>query len=63
MQMGFFSFLKYTFIIFAAHLATSCVASFENHWVILSWIGSEGSVYENGVLYAVEKGCGGGDAL
>jgi hypothetical protein len=23
--MGFFSFLKYTFIIFAAHLATSCV--------------------------------------
>jgi hypothetical protein len=31
--MGFFSFLKYiTFIIFAAHLATSCGAPFENHW-------------------------------
>jgi hypothetical protein len=29
--MGFFSFLKYTFIIFAAHLATSCCAPFENH--------------------------------
>jgi hypothetical protein len=29
--MGFFSFLKYTFIIFAAHLATSCGAPFENH--------------------------------
>jgi hypothetical protein len=30
--MGFFSFLKYTFIIFAAQLATSCGAPFENHW-------------------------------
>jgi hypothetical protein len=30
--MGFFSFLKYTFIIFAAHLDTSCGAPFENHW-------------------------------
>jgi hypothetical protein len=30
--MGFFSFLKYTFIIFAADLATSCGAQFENHW-------------------------------
>jgi hypothetical protein len=30
--MGFFSFLKYTFIIFAAHLATSCGAPCENHW-------------------------------
>jgi hypothetical protein len=29
--MGFFSFLKYTSIIFAAHLATSCGAPFENH--------------------------------
>jgi hypothetical protein len=29
--MGFFSFLKYTFIIFSAHLATSCGAQFENH--------------------------------
>jgi hypothetical protein len=29
--MGFSSFLKYTFIIFAAHLATSCGAPFENH--------------------------------
>jgi hypothetical protein len=32
--MGFFSFLKYAFILFAAHLATSCGAPFENH---LSW--------------------------
>jgi hypothetical protein len=31
--MGFFSFLKYTFIIFAAYLATFCGA-FENHWSI-----------------------------
>jgi hypothetical protein len=30
--MDFFSFLKYTFIIFAAHLATSCGPPFENHW-------------------------------
>jgi hypothetical protein len=30
--MGFFSFLKYNFIIFPAHLATSCGALFENHW-------------------------------
>jgi hypothetical protein len=30
-QMGFFSFLKYTFIIFAVHLATSCGPPFENH--------------------------------
>jgi hypothetical protein len=30
--MGFFSFLKYTFIIFAAQLATFCGAPFENHW-------------------------------
>jgi hypothetical protein len=33
---GFFSFLKYTFIIFAAQLATSCGPPFENycsiHW-------------------------------
>jgi hypothetical protein len=29
--MEFFLFLKYTFIIFAAHLATSCGAQFENH--------------------------------
>jgi hypothetical protein len=29
--MGLFSFLKYTIIIFAAHLATSCGAPFENH--------------------------------
>jgi hypothetical protein len=28
--MGFFSFLKYTFIIFTAHLAISCGAAFEN---------------------------------
>jgi hypothetical protein len=31
-QMSFFSFLKYTFIIFAAHLAISCGAPFENHF-------------------------------
>jgi hypothetical protein len=31
--MGFLLFLKYTFIIFAAHLATSCGAPFENHWL------------------------------
>jgi hypothetical protein len=31
--MGFFSFLKYTFIIFAAYLATSCGTPFENHCV------------------------------
>jgi hypothetical protein len=31
-QVGFLSFLKYIFIIFAAHLATSCGAPFENHW-------------------------------
>jgi hypothetical protein len=31
MQMGFYSFLTYTFIIFAAHLTTSCGAPFENH--------------------------------
>jgi hypothetical protein len=30
--MGLFSFLKYTFIIFAAHLAISCGAPFENRW-------------------------------
>jgi hypothetical protein len=30
--MGFFSFLKYTFIVFAEHLATSWGAPFENHW-------------------------------
>jgi hypothetical protein len=29
--MGFFSFLKYTFIIFAAHLTTSCGIPFEHH--------------------------------
>jgi hypothetical protein len=29
--MGFFSFLKYTVIIFAAHLATSYGSPFENH--------------------------------
>jgi hypothetical protein len=29
--MGFFSFLKYTFIIFSAYLATSCGSPFENH--------------------------------
>jgi hypothetical protein len=29
--MDFLSFLKYTFIIFASHLATSCGAPFENH--------------------------------
>jgi hypothetical protein len=34
--MGFFSFLKYAFIIFAAHLATSCGAPFENHCSIAS---------------------------
>jgi hypothetical protein len=28
--MGFFSFLKYTFIIFEAHLASSCGSPFEN---------------------------------
>jgi hypothetical protein len=42
--MGFFSFLKYTFVIFAAHLATSCGAPFENHWLRVSvawnWKGS-----------------------
>jgi hypothetical protein len=32
--MGFFSFLKYTFIIFAAHLATSCGAPVENRCYI-----------------------------
>jgi hypothetical protein len=31
--MGFLSFLKYTFIIFAAHLATFRGAPFENHWL------------------------------
>jgi hypothetical protein len=31
LQMGFFLFLKHTLIIFAAHLATSCGAPFENH--------------------------------
>jgi hypothetical protein len=30
--MGFFSFLKYTSIIFAAHIANSCGAPFENRW-------------------------------
>jgi hypothetical protein len=30
-EVGFFSFLKYAFTIFAAHLATSCGAPFENH--------------------------------
>jgi hypothetical protein len=30
-QMGFFSFLKYTFIIFTSNLATSCGALFKNH--------------------------------
>jgi hypothetical protein len=29
--MGFFSFLKYTFMILAAHLVTSCGKPFENH--------------------------------
>jgi hypothetical protein len=29
--MGFFSFLKYTLTIFAAHLVTSCGAPFANH--------------------------------
>jgi hypothetical protein len=29
--MGYLSLLKYTFIIFAAHLATSCGAPFEIH--------------------------------
>jgi hypothetical protein len=29
--MGFFSYLKYTFLIFAAHLTTSRGAPFENH--------------------------------
>jgi hypothetical protein len=29
--MRFLSFLKYSFIIFAAQLATSCGAPFENH--------------------------------
>jgi hypothetical protein len=28
---GFHLILKYTFIIFVAHLATSCGAPFENH--------------------------------
>jgi hypothetical protein len=45
--MGFFSFLKYTFIIFAAHLATSCGAPFENHWSRL-WITVETSRSTNG---------------
>jgi hypothetical protein len=36
--MGFFSFLKCTFIIFAAHTATSCGAPFENHWYIYTLI-------------------------
>jgi hypothetical protein len=31
-QMRFFSFLKYTLIIFAVHLATSCSSPFENNW-------------------------------
>jgi hypothetical protein len=31
--MGFFSFLKYIFIIFAAHFVTSCGAPIENHCV------------------------------
>jgi hypothetical protein len=31
-QMGSFLFLKYTFIIFEAHLATSWGAPLENHW-------------------------------
>jgi hypothetical protein len=30
-QIGFFSFLKYTFILFAAHLTTSWGVRFENH--------------------------------
>jgi hypothetical protein len=34
--MGFFSFLKYSFIIFVAHLATSCRTPFENHWFQLA---------------------------
>jgi hypothetical protein len=29
--MGFFSFLKYTFVMFAAQLDTSCGAPFETH--------------------------------
>jgi hypothetical protein len=42
--MCFFSFLKYTSIIFAAHLATSCRAPvcrggpFENHCYIVSLV-------------------------
>jgi hypothetical protein len=34
--MGFFSIIKYTFIIFAAHLATSCASPFEDQWSRLS---------------------------
>jgi hypothetical protein len=47
--MGFFSFLKYTFIIFTAHLATSCGAPFENHWPILTsvFFGFPESLHEN----------------
>jgi hypothetical protein len=30
--MGFFRFLKYICMIFAAHLATSCGVPFEKHW-------------------------------
>jgi hypothetical protein len=36
--MGFFLFLKYTFIIFAAHLANSCGAAFENHCLRFLWL-------------------------
>jgi hypothetical protein len=49
--MGFFSFLKYTFIIFAAHLATSCGAPFENHWPTAS----NGKVIVNTELEGMRK--------
>jgi hypothetical protein len=33
--MSFFSFLKYTFIMFEAYLVTSCGPPFENHCYIV----------------------------
>jgi hypothetical protein len=34
-EIGFFSFLKYPFIMLATHLATSCRAPFESYWYIV----------------------------
>jgi hypothetical protein len=52
--MGFFSFLKYTSITFAAHLATSWGPPFENHlcsrWWNDSWQGNRSARRKRDVL-------------